>query len=376
MLLLFLACQDPKTETKDTGEPVEPSTEVIDTAEPSETGETDETGDTSEDTETGETDTEEDTSTPVTEGPVFSFVRKEHVGGTNIWSNLVTVGDDFLFSTMQGDRVAFRRYAQDLEILSEYTYISEVDDLPAGVELADHKVILIDDALFFAVSGFGDRDLILIKTDLDGNRLGFYNVQENVFDNPTNDMHLFEVNGEPCLRWGDSGIYKSFQCFSSADLSPHFDAAEREFPEPIPQLGATLQVGNSLISFTGDGAQRNLIVSHYNIDYTAADPFTEVILATNNDDWHWFSSGVAFHPQYRLWFVAYTTMPSDGSADFHSVVELAAFTEDFQLIDHQILSGPSFTRPNVTLIGDSLIVGYDNHTEVFLEHWDIIPSVD
>ena len=119
MLLLFLACQDPKTETKDTGEPVEPSTEVIDTAEPSETGETDETGDTSEDTETGETDTEEDTSTPVTEGPVFSFVRKEHVGGTNIWSNLVTVGDDFLFSTMQGDRVAFRRYAQDLEILSE-----------------------------------------------------------------------------------------------------------------------------------------------------------------------------------------------------------------------------------------------------------------
>lgn len=376
MLLFFLACQD----AKNTGAPAEPDTEIVDTAAADDSPDT---GDTSEDTDTSDTDTTdtdtedsgEDTATPVTEGPVFSFVRKEHVGGTNIWSNMVTVGNEFLFSTMQGDRVAFRRYDADLEILSEYAFVSAPDDFPAGVEVADHKVLFLDGSLFFAISGFGDRDLILVKTDLDGNRLGFYKVQENTPNNPANDMHLFQVENEVCLRWGDSGFYKTFQCFSSA-LEPSFPAVEVALPEPISQLGASTQFGDSILSITGDGAQRNLVVSHYALDYQPLDPFSEIILATDNDDWNWFPAGLAFHPQYRLWLIAYTTMPSAGQADFDSVVELAAFTDDFQLIDHQILSEPSFTRPNVTLIGDSLIVGYDNHTQVFLERWDILPPVE
>lgn len=366
MLLFFLACQEPKTEIKDTGEVVEPAAENIDTAETADTSETDDTQD--EDT----ADTGEDTSEPITEGPVFSFVREEHVGGTNIWANVVTVGDEFLFSTMQGDRVAFRRYDAGLEILSDYIFISEVDDFPIGVEVADHGVILVDGSLFFAISGFGDRDLVLVKTDVDGNRQEFYAVQENIPDNPTNDMHLFSVNGDICLRWGASGFYKTFQCFSTA-LTPLFPAVEVELPEPISQLGASLQVGNSILSITGDGAQRNLIQSHYNLDYQPQEPFTDIILETEEDGWNWFSSGLAFHSTYRLWFIAYTTMASDGQADFDSVVEMAAFTEDFQLIDHRVLSEPSFTRPALTLIGDQLIVGYDNRTQVFLERWDIIP---
>ena len=111
MLLFLLACQDPKTELKDTAEL---ATDVIDTAETDdtddtiETGETQETGetdDTSEDTETGDTEPDEDTVTPITGGPVFTFVREEQVGGTNIWSKLVTIEDDFLFSTI-ADRVS------------------------------------------------------------------------------------------------------------------------------------------------------------------------------------------------------------------------------------------------------------------------------
>jgi hypothetical protein len=150
---------------------------------------------------------------------------------------------------------------------------------------------------------------------------------------------------------------------------------EVELPEPISQLGASLQIGSSILSITGDGAQRNLIMSHYDLNYQPEEPFIELILESENDSWNWFSSGVAYHPQYHLWFIAYTTMPADGEANSDSVVELAAFTNDFQLLDHRILSGPSFTRPNLTILGDSLLLGYDNQAEVYLERWDILPPL-
>ena len=159
------------------------------------------------------------------------------------------------------------------------------------------------------------------------------------------------------------------------DLTPAFPPVEIELSEPVSQLGASMQFEDSILSITGDGAQRNLLRSHCDLDYQPLEPFIDVILPTTDDDWNWFPSGLAFHPQYRLWFVAYTTMPSDGQADYDSVVELAAFTEDFQMIDNQVLSTPSFTRPNLTLVGNSLIVGYDNRTEVFLEHWEITPNL-
>ena len=371
MFLFLFACQNPTPKTEDTGFENEPSVDTVDT------GIVVDTSDTSEDTDSGvdtAEDSGEDTSTPIEEGPVFSFVRKEHIGGTNIWSNLVSVGDEFLFSTMQQNLVAFRRYDADLEILSEYMPISEPNDFPASVDVSDHKVILVDDALFFAISGFGDRDLVLVKTDLDGNRLGFYRVQDNIPNVPTNDMHLFAVDGEICLRWGASGFYKTFQCFLS-DLTPAFPSVEVELPEPISQLGASLQLGSSIVSITGDGAQRNLIMSHYDQSYQPQEPFVEVILESEDDSWNWFSSGVAYHPQYHLWFIAYTTMASDGSANSDSVVEVAAFTDDFQLVDHRILSEPSFTRPNLTILGDSVLIGYDNQTEVYLERWAIIPPL-
>jgi hypothetical protein len=275
---------------------------------------------------------------------------------------------------MQMNRVAFRRYDPELEAISEYVAISEPDDFPPSLDVSDHKVVLHENNLFFAISGFGDRDMVLVKTDLDGNRLGFYRVQEDIPNVPTNDMHLFTVDGEICLRWGTSGFYKTFQCFLP-DLTPAFPSVEVELPEPISQLGASLQIGSSILSITGDGAQRNLIMSHYDLNYQPEEPFIELILESENDSWNWFSSGVAYHPQYHLWFIAYTTMPADGEANSDSVVELAAFTNDFQLLDHRILSGPSFTRPNLTILGDSLLLGYDNQAEVYLERWDILPPL-
>ena len=64
-------------------------------------------------------------------------------------------------------------------------------------------------------------------------------------------------------------------------------------------------------------------------------------------------------------------MEDGQAADFDSVVKLAAFDDNFQLLDLKTLSGPGYTRPNLVLVGDYLIASYDNTNLVWLEKWRI-----
>ena len=156
MLPFFLACTlsksiDTSKAIQDTSEEYTEDTETLenDTADNS-------NEDTASDTETdSETDTE-DTSSPIEEGPILFFETEVHVGGTNIWSNLIRIEDDFIFSTVQNEQVAFRRYNRNLEPIDHYYEVTEANDLPPGVVLADHALERKEDHLFFAASVFGD----------------------------------------------------------------------------------------------------------------------------------------------------------------------------------------------------------------------------
>ena len=90
------------------------------------------------------------------------------------------------------------------------------------------------------------------------------------------------------------------------------------------------------------------------------NPFTEIILESENSDWNWFPGGVAYHEQYEMWFIAFTHMEDEEEANFDSVVKLAAFDDDFDLLDVKTLSGPGYTRPNLALINNEVVVSYDN----------------
>ena len=128
---------------------------------------------------------------------------------------------------------------------------------------------------------------------------------------------------------------------------------------------------DQILSFTGDGPQRNLIISFYDLDWNPLSPFVETILTSENDQWNWFPSGVVYHDEYEMWFVAFTHMQSNGSANQDSIVVLAAFNSEFELLDRKELSDPGFTRPHLALIDDTLIVGYDNGNLVYLEKWSV-----
>jgi hypothetical protein len=328
--------------------------------------------DTSQSTDTAGSDTATDTDIQQADGPILYFEDDHQVGGTNQWGNLWPLENGFLFSTMQNEQVAFRRYDLSLSPVDNLTLVTTLNDFPAGVQMSDHEMLRLNNALFFVASGFGDEDLIIIKTDLLGNRLDQYNIQEGL-PIACNDPHLLIVNNQVCVRWGTSGVEKYIQCFDDTLRPSPSSPALINLPEPIPQLGFSLQVGNEIWSFTGDAPQRDLIISKYELSWLPKTDFSTIILPSENDNWNWFPGGVAHHEEMGLWFVAYTHMKDDEQANFDSVVHLAAFNENFELLDDKILSDKGYTRPNLALIGDKLIVSYDNGNLVWLERWLINP---
>ena len=344
---------------------------------------TDDTQDTQDTTDTQDTDTSDtqdtqdtnqnDTGGPIEEdGPVFFFEDKLQVGGTNMWSNLWAKSNGFFFSTMQNEQVAFRTFNMDLEPITPLVLITDTSDFPPGIQMSDHEMLRLNNALYFVASGFGDEDLIIIKTDLQGNRLSDYTIQEGG-DTPCNDPHLLLVDEEICVRWGTSGTSKSIQCFDE-QLSPVTEAFDITLPDPIPQLGYSMQVDNEIWSFTGDAPQRDLIISRYDVNWRPLTPFSSIILESENSDWNWFPGGVAYHEQYEMWFVVFTHMEDEQEANFDSVVKLAAFDAGFNLLDLKTLSGPGYTRPNLALISNEVVVSYDNGNLVWIEKWSIQPS--
>lgn len=316
-----------------------------------------------------DTDSPTDTGGPIEDdGPVFFFEDQFQVGGTNMWANLWPTTDGFIFSTMQNEQVAFRTYNLDLQPTSQLKLVTGLDDFPPGVQMSDHEMLRLNNALYFVASGFGDEDLILIKTDVQGNRLGMKILQESGPD--CNDPHLLLVDEDICVRWGTSGMEKTIQCFDE-QLTALSDPFDITLPEPIPQLGYSLQVGNEIWSFTGDAPQRDLIISRYDLDWNPLFPFTNTILESENDNWNWFPGGVVFHQELNLWFVAYTFMEDAQAADDDSVVKLSAFDRNFNLLDTKTLTSGGYTRPNLALIGNQLIVSYDNGNLVWLEKWSV-----
>ena len=64
-------------------------------------------------------------------------------------------------------------------------------------------------------------------------------------------------------------------------------------------------------------------------------------------------------------------MQDGQEANFDSIVKLAAFDREFNLLDSKTLSSKGYTRPNLALINDQLIISYDNGNLVWLEKWSI-----
>lgn len=312
-----------------------------------------------------------DTGNPST-ATALSLIQERQVGGTSIWAYPIFSGDDIWLSTMQNGQVSLVPIDFGLEFIGDPVQISNQQDMRPNITVADHAFTELNGSFYFAVSGAGDEDLILIKTDSEGQRLGAF-VLQNSFDVPTNDPHIVTTADKICVRWGMAGPQKKVQCFSEELIPESNEPLIIPSPVNTPQLGMTVWQDQEYLSFTGNENQRSLVYHRFTADWTPIEPdFEVVILPSENDEWNWFSSGVVYHETRDVWLVAYTHMASTGNADTDATVRIALFDGLFNLLQLEEISGPGFTRPHMALQGDDVLIAYDSANEVWMEHWQLV----
>ena len=288
----------------------------------------------------------------------------------NIWNGLAQANNGFYFSTHFDGLLTLRRLDWDLGELWPYVEITQVDDLEEGDILADHAMVRWNDKLYFAISTSGDRNLYLLSTDLNGIRIQDVVVQDD--DDPrTNDPQLFVQSfaGEEavCLRWGRSGPDKYLHCYDE-DLNSLHGNTEIITSGPTSQLAHPMQVDDEIWVFSGDAPQRNLVYTRFDLDWNPLSPFEEIIIASENDEWNWASTGVA-QMDSGLWVVAYTHMPSEGQ-DFDARGRMALFDANFELLHMYKTAGQATYRPHILTEGNTIVLSYDAGP-VMVETWEV-----
>ena len=315
-------------------------------------------------------ETEDSGDPPASPVTALSLVQERLVGGTSIWAYPIFSGEEMWLSTMQNGQVSIVPIDYGLEFIGTPIPISEQQDLRPNVTVADHAFTEWNGNFYFAVSGAGDEDLVLIQTDNKGLRLGSVILQRG-FDVPTNDPHIVHTADQVCVRWGISGPSKKVHCF---DEQLNSTDGVQDIPSPVnvPQLGMTVWHDQEYWTFTGEETQRSLAYHRFTSDWVPIEPgFQNIIIPSENDEWNWFSSGVVYHEIRDIWVVAYTHMASTGNADTDATVRIALFDGMFNLLQMEEISGPGYTRPHIALQDDELLVAYDSANEVWLEHWQL-----
>jgi hypothetical protein len=114
-----------------------------------------------------------------------------------------------------------------------------------------------------------------------------------------------------------------------------------------------------------------MIISQFDEEWNELEPFQQVIIPSQYEEWNWASTGVAWIPEHELWAVAYTNMPSDGG-DMDGRVRIALFDKEFTLLSinfAQKQDSASF-RPHLLWHENQLILSYDAGP-VLIERWGI-----
>jgi hypothetical protein len=341
-----------------------------------------------------EPDPPDPTEEPEPEGPrseeylsedsAFDLVLEQwhDASKANIWNYAAPSEDGFFFTTMFSNVLTFREYDFQFNEIQAPVDIATADDLYIpNHRVADHATLRHGDKLYYAVSTDNDWNLVLISTNLEGERVPFLTTDSTCVQSTqiycegqstmhkVNDPQLFSVDDDICVRWGEAGYEKSVRCF---DTNLNYLGPTQTITTSIPtsQLGSTVWMGDRYLVFSGDETQVDLIVTEYSEDWEELGPH-QTILESEYGEWNWASTGVAWIPEYGIWAIAYTNMPEDGGG-MDGRGRIALFNEDFELLAIRFTQQQTQATFRTHLIwhGDYLIVSYDVGP-VAIERWRI-----
>ena len=280
----------------------------------------------------------------------------------NIWNGFASLSGRFAFTTMSQGSLTLRHYDANFNRLHSPTVIASLDDLMGFGIIADHAVTQVGEDIYVAFSDSGADDLYLLKTDAYGEREAFVALEVDGIHR-TNDMHIVSDGQQICVRYGRDGAEKTVQCRT---LDLEIETLNTIVPTPVftGNLGTTVFHDGGFCSFGGallpsGDVGLELMMMRYSTNWAVLEPFEVPVAPSQNGEWRWASSGAAWIEEHGIWAIAYTTMPSDGQADFDSRGILALYTRDFQLINQVGFGGQAVHRPHLLWRSPHLFLGYD-----------------
>ncbi len=291
---------------------------------------------------------------------ILSYVDSTQVNGAQIWGGISWNGSAINITTMMSTQIHLRKFDTNLNDLSTDVQLTSSSDYQ-GTNIADHKHVYLNGYLYVTFMTGGNQELYLLKTDSAGNRMKITTL-ETLNNNSylTNDMHLVTDSNFLYVIYpkitGGLATEKRVRKYN-LDLDS-IDTYEAVSPIAVANLGNVFYKDSSFYMFTGNETQNDLIVSHWNKNWTAQTNFDDTLIKSVNGEWHYFSTGIAYDTANSLWYIAYHIMLPNSQPD-HETLWLAVFDSNFNLLENQQFATPAHFRPHLLLHNGYLYVVYD-----------------
>jgi hypothetical protein len=300
-------------------------------------------------------------TTKLVNGQVFTQIDSIQLNNANIWGVVFDEGDSLAITTTQSINGTPHIYLRKVDF-SDITQQSTLKQLTFDADfsnttnLTDHKSLILNNEIFVAFSTIGDQDLFLLKTDINGNRIGNIITVVSGSTDPTNDMilttdstYIYVLHFSPPFH---HHVYK-FDTNLNPVGSPSITTTNNH-----NNIGQALFLNNEFNMFTGGGfgANSGILLTKWDNNWSAIS--TAMILPPVNNEGNWFSTGAVFDNVNNRWYLAFSHLES-GQTLGQEHIDLAAFDNNFNLIERLHVTGQSYYRPHLALKNNMLSLSFD-----------------
>lgn len=309
-----------------------------------------------------------------TYGQIFTLVDSVQLSNAKIWGVCSDDGDSLCVTTIYTPSTKphiFMRKVNYSTISQESSLIQLTfdSDFVSITNLTDHKSIILNNEIYVAFSTQGDQDLYLFKTDINGNRIGSIITVASGSTDPTNDMILttdgtyidvlhFDPPNQHHVYKYDTNLNPVGSSFSTTTNGHN-------------NIGNAIFQNNIFHMFTGStfGFNSNLTYTTWDNSWGAVN--TQNILSSIGGDGNFFSTGVIYDTINLRWYIAMNHI-YNGQSIGQEHIDLLAFDNSFNLLEHKHVSTTDYTRPHMVFKEGYLYLTYDRPTVgVYLHKYQI-----
>lgn len=240
---------------------------------------------------------------------------------------------------------------QSQSALKQLTFDSDFTSIN---DMTDHKHIILNNEIYITFSTQGDQQLMLFKTDINGNRIGSMVTVTLGPGDPTNDMilttdgtYIFVLHFDPPSQ---HHVYKY-------DTNLNFISTMSTTTNAHNNIGGAILYNGNFSMFTGStfGFNSNLTLTTWDTNW--APLTTQNILSSTGGDGNWFATGIANVPGIG-WIIAESHIEPPTTIN-NEHIDILLYDQSFNLVERIHATGAQSFRPHFVFRNGYLYMTYD-----------------